>query len=100
MSGRRAQAARNDERILEAAREVFVADPGAPIAAVAERAGVGIGALYRRYASKEELLRELGAEGLTRYIERGRGGARRRRRPVGWPSPASCAASSTRTCTR
>ena len=56
LSGRRAEAARNDQRIIDAAREVFVADSGAPIAAVAKRAGVGIGALYRRYASKEELL--------------------------------------------
>jgi AcrR family transcriptional regulator len=68
LSGRRAQAARNDRRILEAARGVFVADPGAPISAVAERAGVGIGALYRRYASKEELLRKLAANGLEQYI--------------------------------
>jgi AcrR family transcriptional regulator len=68
LSGRRAQAARNDARIIEAARAVFVADPGAPIAAVAERAGVGISALYRRYASKEELLRRLCADGLARYI--------------------------------
>jgi AcrR family transcriptional regulator len=67
-SGRRVQAARNDERILEAAREVFVADPGAPISAVAKRAGVGISALYRRHASKEELLRTVCAEGLERYI--------------------------------
>src|ERR1700730_6887879 len=44
MSGRRAQAARNDDLILDAAREVFIADPGAPISAVAERAGVGISA--------------------------------------------------------
>jgi|SRR5579871_1772649 len=69
LSGRRAQAARNDELILEAAREVFVANPEAPIAAVAERAGVGISALYRRYPSKEELLRHLCAEGLARYVE-------------------------------
>jgi AcrR family transcriptional regulator len=68
LSGRRAQAARNDERILEAAREVFVADPDAPISAVAERAGVGISALYRRYAGKEELLRTVCADGLERYI--------------------------------
>jgi AcrR family transcriptional regulator len=68
LSGRRAEAARNDLLILEAAREVFVADPNAPIAAVAERAGVGIGALYRRYASKEELLRQLCADGLQQYI--------------------------------
>jgi AcrR family transcriptional regulator len=69
LSGRRAQAARNDRRILEAAREIFIADPDAPISAVADRAGVGISALYRRYASKEELLRKLSADGLERYIE-------------------------------
>jgi AcrR family transcriptional regulator len=67
LSGRRAQAARNDQLILDAAREVFVADPAAPIAAVAKRAGVGIGALYRRYASKEDLLRRLSADGLRIY---------------------------------
>ena len=66
-SGRKAQAERNDERILAAARAVFVADPGAPIAAVAEHAGVGISALYRRYAGKEELLRKLCADGIAAY---------------------------------
>jgi AcrR family transcriptional regulator len=71
LSGRRAQAARNDELILEAAREVFVADPSAPIAAVAERAGVGISALYRRHGSKEDLLRRLCADGLDLYIAAG-----------------------------
>ncbi|MCZ7377555.1 TetR/AcrR family transcriptional regulator [Micromonospora sp. WMMC250] len=68
LGGRRAQAARNDEVILEAARAVFLDDPKAPIAAVAERAGVGISALYRRYASKEDLLRRLCHDGLCRYI--------------------------------
>src|SRR3954469_1471381 len=67
--GPRAEAARNDERILVSARAVFVEDPGAPIAAVAHHAGVGIGALYRRYAGKEDLLRALCAEGPRRYIE-------------------------------
>jgi AcrR family transcriptional regulator len=68
LSGRQAEARRNDRLILEAAREVFVADPEAPISAVAERAGVGIGALYRRYGSKEDLLRRLCAAGLRTYI--------------------------------
>lgn len=68
LSGRRAQAVRNDQRILDAAREVFVANPRAPISAVAERADVGISALYTRYGSKEELLRRLCAEGLRIYI--------------------------------
>jgi AcrR family transcriptional regulator len=69
LSGRRAEAARNDGVILRAAREVFLADPGAPIAAVAERAGVGIGALYRRYPSKDALLQRLCGDGLQSYIE-------------------------------
>ncbi|MEU0569181.1 TetR/AcrR family transcriptional regulator [Nonomuraea sp. NPDC005983] len=68
LSGRKAQAARNDELILSAARAVFTADPGAPIAAVAERAGVGISALYRRYPSKEALLQKLCGDGLKLYI--------------------------------
>jgi AcrR family transcriptional regulator len=68
LSGRRAEAARNDERILGAAREVFLADPEAPVSAVAAQAGVGISALYRRYPSKEDLLRALAADGLSRYI--------------------------------
>jgi AcrR family transcriptional regulator len=68
LSGRQAQAARNDKLILEAARAVFTADPEAPIATVAERAGVGISALYRRYRSKEELLQQLSLDGLRRYI--------------------------------
>lgn len=69
MSGRRAEAERNDGRILAAARAVFVADPGSPISAVAEHAGVGISALYRRYPSKEDLLHTLCAEGLRTYLE-------------------------------
>jgi AcrR family transcriptional regulator len=69
LSGRQAQARRNDPRIREAAREVFTADPNAPMSAVAARAGVGISALYRRYASKEDLLREVARDGLARYLE-------------------------------
>ncbi|MGH2370682.1 MAG: TetR/AcrR family transcriptional regulator [Chloroflexota bacterium] len=68
LSGRRAQAARNDQRILDAARAVFIADPGAPIAAVAKRAGVGISALYRRYRSKDDLLQRLASDGLHSYL--------------------------------
>lgn len=67
LPGRKRQAARNDGVILEAAREVFLADPKAPVSAVAEKAGVGISALYRRYPGKEDLLRTLCHEGLRRY---------------------------------
>jgi AcrR family transcriptional regulator len=68
MSGRRREAARNDLRILEAAREVFTKNPDAPIAEVAHRADVGISALYSRYASKEDLLRKLCGDGLRRVL--------------------------------
>ena len=75
-----AAAARNDQRILESARAVFVADPGAPITAVAKHAGVGISALYTRYGSKEELLRTLCTDGLQVFVTGDRG--RHRARPA------------------
>jgi AcrR family transcriptional regulator len=68
LSGRKAQATRNDATILAAAAKVFLADPQAPISRVAQEAGVGISALYHRYASKEALLRRLCFDGLERYI--------------------------------
>jgi len=69
LNGRKAQAARNDELILEAARAVFTADPGAPISSVAERAGVGISALYRRYRSKDDLLQKLCTDAIRTYAD-------------------------------
>lgn len=68
LSGRKAQAARNDEAILAAARTVFMRSPDAPISAVAQEAGVGISALYRRFTGKEDLLATLCADGLRRFI--------------------------------
>jgi AcrR family transcriptional regulator len=68
LSGRRAEAARNDERILASARAVFLENPDAPITAVAKHAGVGISALYTRYGSKEELLRKLCNDGLETFV--------------------------------
>src|SRR5579863_8773356 len=68
LSGRQAEAARNDRRILESARAVFTADPDAPITAVAKHAGVGISALYTRYGSKEELIRTLCTEAMQAIV--------------------------------
>src|ERR1051326_5006900 len=68
LRGRQAQAAHNDEVILQAAREVFLADPAAPSSAVAAGAGVDIGALYHRYAGKEDLLRTLCRNGQDIYL--------------------------------
>jgi AcrR family transcriptional regulator len=68
LNGRRAQAARNDDAILAAARAVFIAEPDAPIGDVARAAGVGISALYRRYPSKEALLATLCLDGLRQFV--------------------------------
>ncbi|AGL17005.1 TetR/AcrR family transcriptional regulator [Actinoplanes sp. N902-109] len=53
----RSDAQRNREKLLTAARETIAAADG-PIAleAVARRAGVGIGTLYRHFPSREELI--------------------------------------------
>jgi AcrR family transcriptional regulator len=52
----RSDAVRNRERVLEAAKEVFSAGgPEASLEAVARRAGVGIGTLYRHFPTREAL---------------------------------------------
>jgi AcrR family transcriptional regulator len=52
----RADAIRNRERVLEAAKTVFSAGgPEASLEAVAKRAGVGIGTLYRHFPTREAL---------------------------------------------
>jgi AcrR family transcriptional regulator len=52
----RADAQRNHDKILQAAEEIFALDGVAvPIDIVAERAGVGIGTLYRHFPTKESL---------------------------------------------
>src|SRR5579863_1523990 len=52
----RADAAKNRERILEAAEATFTAEGvAAPIDAVAQRAGVGVGTVYRHFPTKEAL---------------------------------------------
>ena len=52
----RADALRNRERVLEAAKTVFSAGgPDASLEAVARHAGVGIGTLYRHFPTREAL---------------------------------------------
>src|SRR5258707_3647428 len=52
----RSDAVRNRERVLEAAKAVFSAGgPDASLEAVARRAGVGIGTLYRHFPTREAL---------------------------------------------
>jgi AcrR family transcriptional regulator len=73
----RADAARNVERILRAAREVYgELGPDAPLEAVARRAGVGERTLYRRFPTKADLVRaaldQSIAEDLTPVIDNAR----------------------------
>jgi AcrR family transcriptional regulator len=62
----RADARRNRDRILEAARDLF-ADRGldVPIAAIARRAGVGVATLYRRFPARESLITEVFADQMS-----------------------------------
>jgi AcrR family transcriptional regulator len=51
---------RNYQRVLEAAREVFgELGAAASVEEIAARAGVGVGTVYRRFASKDALIDEL-----------------------------------------
>src|SRR5262245_27781264 len=73
----RADAARNVERILRAARDVYGEfGPDAPVEAVARRAGVGERTLYRRFPTKADLVRaaldQSIAEDLTPVIDTAR----------------------------
>ncbi len=53
---KRSDSIRNRERLLAAAREVFSAGgPDASLEAVARRAGLGIGTLYRHFPAREAL---------------------------------------------
>jgi len=53
----RCDAARNRDRIVAAARDVFSeAGLGAPLERIAEVAGVGIGTLYRRFPTRDDLV--------------------------------------------
>lgn len=63
-------AARNQERIIAAARELF-ADRGLEITLddVAERAGVGVGTVYRRFANKRELISEVFAVHVRELVQ-------------------------------
>jgi AcrR family transcriptional regulator len=52
----RADAQRNRARVLEAAESVFAAEGiSVPVDLIAEKAGVGVGTLYRHFPTKEKL---------------------------------------------
>ncbi len=66
----RADARRNHDAILVAARDLFV-ERGAGVALedIAQRAGVGIGTLYRRFTDRDTLMQAVVLDALTRTAQ-------------------------------
>lgn len=68
----RADASRNRERIVNAARDALVEfGPDVPLDEIARRAGVGNATLYRNFADRRELFRTVTLSVLYRAAERG-----------------------------
>jgi AcrR family transcriptional regulator len=58
--GLRADAARNRDAVIAAAREAFVSDGlSTPLSEIARRAGIGTATLFRRFPSRESLIAEV-----------------------------------------
>ncbi len=71
--GMRADARRNRERIMAAARNVLVEQgPDAPLDAIAAAADVGIATLYRRFPDRQALVRAIVLDVLARSAEEAR----------------------------
>ncbi|WKX71189.1 TetR/AcrR family transcriptional regulator [Streptomyces sp. XD-27] len=69
----RVDAQRNLEHVLRAAREVFgELGYGAPMEDVARRARVGVGTVYRRFPSKDVLVRRIADEETARLTDQAR----------------------------
>ncbi|MBO4272789.1 TetR/AcrR family transcriptional regulator [Microbispora triticiradicis] len=68
--GLRADARRNRDLIVAAARELFLEqNVDVPLEEVARRASVGVGTLYRRFPDRDALLRAVGEESLRRLAD-------------------------------
>ena len=66
----RRDAQRNRDLILAAARASFAAEGlDVPVEDIARRAGVGMGTLYRRFPSKEDLVDAVLVDAYTQYAE-------------------------------
>lgn len=62
----RADARRNREQIIAAAKTVFAErGPDVPMEEIARRAGVGVGTLYRRFADRDTLIQEVARDSFA-----------------------------------
>ncbi|OXM73785.1 MULTISPECIES: TetR/AcrR family transcriptional regulator [Amycolatopsis] len=65
----RADARRNRDQIVAAARQVFAAaGPDVPMEEIARTAGVGVGTLYRRFPDREALIRAVARESFAQVL--------------------------------
>jgi AcrR family transcriptional regulator len=69
----RADAARNREQVLAAARQAFrELGTAAPLDDIARRAGVNIATLYRRFPDRDTLIRQVLVDGYTLVLDAAR----------------------------
>lgn len=65
----RADARRNRDQILAAARTIFAAQgPEVPMEEIARAAGVGVGTLYRRFPDRDALIRAVAVDNFDRVL--------------------------------
>jgi AcrR family transcriptional regulator len=79
----RADARRNRDQIMAAAKAVF-AEPGpdVPMEEIARRAGVGVGTLYRRFPDRDALIRAVAQENFGAVLDDAR--AATAEEPTAW----------------
>jgi AcrR family transcriptional regulator len=66
----RADARRNREQIIEAARDLFIRiGTEVPMEEIAKAAGVGVGTLYRRFPDRDELIKAVSLDNFGRLLE-------------------------------
>ncbi|WP_243789777.1 TetR/AcrR family transcriptional regulator [Saccharopolyspora gloriosae] len=72
----RADARRNRDQIISAAKAIFAAEgPDAPMEAIARRAAVGVGTLYRRFPDREALIRAVARDNFANALAHARAAA-------------------------
>jgi AcrR family transcriptional regulator len=72
MTTLRADAQRNRDQILAAARAIFVeASTSVPMEVIARRAGVGVGTLYRRFPDRHALIQAVAVDSIHRLTQMG-----------------------------
>jgi AcrR family transcriptional regulator len=66
----RADAVRNRERLMEAAKQAFTEDgPEVSLESIARRAGVGIGTLYRHFPTRDAMVEAVYRHGVAQLTD-------------------------------